>query len=427
MGSPLRAHPAGRADFPPGPRVWADSWCVCGPALGAHVARRGVTVLPGARNELGFAGAAHVAQLSVLRPLLSSRPSKGACPFSAGEAPCAAGTTLDACAVRCGCALRVPHVKRNLSRCAVGVRRGSPSARVRESRCGPRNPIVWPRWSSAALRVRAPPRRYHALLGTAVWRALQSNRANANNTPRWDEGAVAGFAAHTLLTHWFPWTFSRNDLLLKAQIANLSVVEIAGARQLGEAVANRVTGGRNNDGWARYVPGVWAPANETGSIGRYQQTPGQTCESSDLMGNHHARTTLLRGSAPLSTASASAPTPAVFQYPHLGLSKPILLTTGDAAALAGECCRVLAAAACLAPGPVGLASMGLHVAAADHAAPRPCRQVRRVDQGLLQVRGVSVQTILSKSQTGRPLGVHVRTTWPLCTDNAAVAPTCGIR
>ncbi len=122
--------------------------------------------------------------------------------------------------------------------------------------------------------------RYHALLTTAIWRALQSNRANANNTPRWDEGAVAGFAAHTLLTHWFPWTFSRNDLLLKDQIANVSVVEIAGARQLGEAVANRVTGARTGDGFARYRPGVWAPANETGSIGRYQQTPGQTCESS---------------------------------------------------------------------------------------------------------------------------------------------------
>ncbi len=112
---------------------------------------------------------------------------------------------------------------------------------------------------------------------------------------------MAGFAAHTLLTHWFPWTFFRNDLLIKAQIANLSIAEIAGARQLGEAVANRVTGARTGDGYARYRPGVWAPYNETGSIGRYQQTPGQTCESSDLMGTNHVCTTLLRGSGASST------------------------------------------------------------------------------------------------------------------------------
>lgn len=112
--------------------------------------------------------------------------------------------------------------------------------------------------------------RYLTLLHVAQYQALvEGQRAGRDDL----EDAVAAFAAHRIVSYYFPNEQTQNyDRLIQTQVAGFDEQEISDARTIAFPVAASLITSRIDDGSQDWAQFRFAPNN---TVGAYQATPGQ--------------------------------------------------------------------------------------------------------------------------------------------------------
>lgn len=115
------------------------------------------------------------------------------------------------------------------------------------------------------------PPRLLSLLHLAQWRAL---KAAGGPTANYSMEAVAGYAGHFVLAQLLPQNLKDYDVLLAAQLENVTVAEATTAQSIATTAATQLLQNRTNDGTQRFIV---VPIAKSGSpAGQYQYAPNQT-------------------------------------------------------------------------------------------------------------------------------------------------------
>lgn len=115
------------------------------------------------------------------------------------------------------------------------------------------------------------PPRLLSLVHLAQWRALQ---AAGGPTSNYSMSAVAGYAGHFVMAQLLPSNLKDYDVLLAAQLSNISAADATTAQTIATNAATLLLQNRTNDGTQRFVV---VPIAQSGSPqGQYQYAPNQT-------------------------------------------------------------------------------------------------------------------------------------------------------
>ncbi|KAL3155847.1 hypothetical protein ABBQ32_012857 [Trebouxia sp. C0010 RCD-2024] len=115
------------------------------------------------------------------------------------------------------------------------------------------------------------PPRLLSLMHLAQW---QSMKAAGGPSTNYSMEAVAGYAAHFVLAQLLPSNLKDYDVLLAAQLANVTEPEATAAQSIATAAATALLQNRTNDGTQRFL--VVPIAGPGGPPGQYQYSPNQT-------------------------------------------------------------------------------------------------------------------------------------------------------
>ncbi|EIE20494.1 acid phosphatase/Vanadium-dependent haloperoxidase [Coccomyxa subellipsoidea C-169] len=114
--------------------------------------------------------------------------------------------------------------------------------------------------------------KFYALTNIAQYQALLANKAQDNKI---NDTAVTAFAAHYILSYYWPYKQNVFDGIIAKQLAGLPASEKLAARTLAQPYAIKLIVSRVNDStqqWADFKPA----SAENGPTGAYAFTPNQT-------------------------------------------------------------------------------------------------------------------------------------------------------